>query len=275
MDTFGVLKNLLENGPPGIAPKLNALAHQLRQSNPVASSFGGYVPLGGGPEYRKMDLVNQQQLQADEWARENPGKGMLYALLSGGTPGGAATVFHGSPHRFSKFDLSKVGTGEGAQAYGHGLYLAENPAVAKSYQVPVAAERRGATEGNLYQVDLPDPVIEKMLDWDKPLSQQNPHVRASLQKVTHPAVQRALQRDWTGHKLVTTLEQALSKEQQVPGSLPGVTQRVGGPQATTQLLRDAGIPGTQYLDAGSRGAGTGTRNYVAFDDALVRILGRE
>src|SRR5687767_3158774 len=37
------------------------------------------------------------------------------------------TVFHGSPHKFDKFDMSKVGTGEGAQAYGHGLYFAENP----------------------------------------------------------------------------------------------------------------------------------------------------
>ena len=44
------------------------------------------------------------------------------------------TVYHGSPHKFDKFDASKIGTGEGAQAYGHGLYLAESPDVAKSYQ---------------------------------------------------------------------------------------------------------------------------------------------
>ncbi len=49
-------------------------------------------------------------------------------------PGAPATVWHGSPHRFDKFDSSKIGTGEGAQAYGHGLYFAENPAVAQEYQ---------------------------------------------------------------------------------------------------------------------------------------------
>ena len=38
-------------------------------------------------------------------------------------------AFHSSPHDFDKFDLSKIGTGEGAQVYGHGLYFAENPAV--------------------------------------------------------------------------------------------------------------------------------------------------
>src|SRR3990167_2027108 len=46
---------------------------------------------------------------------------------------GGLTAFHGSPHKFDKFDMSKVGAGEGAQAYGHGLYFAENPEVAKSY----------------------------------------------------------------------------------------------------------------------------------------------
>ena len=38
-------------------------------------------------------------------------------------------AFHSSPHDFDKFDLAKIGTGEGAQVYGHGLYFAENPAV--------------------------------------------------------------------------------------------------------------------------------------------------
>ena len=43
------------------------------------------------------------------------------------------TVYHGTPHRFSKFDSSKIGTGEGAQMYGRGLYFAEHPKVAKRY----------------------------------------------------------------------------------------------------------------------------------------------
>jgi len=45
------------------------------------------------------------------------------------------TAYHGTPHTIKgKFDISKVGTGEGAQAYGHGMYFAENPNVAKEYQ---------------------------------------------------------------------------------------------------------------------------------------------
>jgi hypothetical protein len=43
-------------------------------------------------------------------------------------------AYHGSPHDFDRFDMSKIGTGEGAQAYGHGLYFADNPEVAASYK---------------------------------------------------------------------------------------------------------------------------------------------
>ena len=43
-------------------------------------------------------------------------------------------AYHGSPHEFEKFDTSKIGTGEGAQAFGHGLYFAEAEPVAQSYR---------------------------------------------------------------------------------------------------------------------------------------------
>ncbi|MBI2749750.1 MAG: hypothetical protein HYX43_10545 [Burkholderiales bacterium] len=42
-------------------------------------------------------------------------------------------AYHGSPHDFAKFSTEKIGTGEGAQAYGWGLYFAENPSVAGDY----------------------------------------------------------------------------------------------------------------------------------------------
>lgn len=51
-----------------------------------------------------------------------------------GMPMFSIRAFHGSPHDFDRFDLSKIGTGEGAQAYGHGLYFAESEGVAKQYR---------------------------------------------------------------------------------------------------------------------------------------------
>ena len=42
-------------------------------------------------------------------------------------------AYHGSPHNFDSFSSDAIGTGEGAQAFGHGLYFAENPEVAAGY----------------------------------------------------------------------------------------------------------------------------------------------
>jgi hypothetical protein len=144
-------------------------------------------------------------------------------------------VYHGSPHRFEEFDASKIGTGEGAQAYGHGIYFAENPNVAEGYRktlgeqqnpykANVAMSRMAALvdefdgdvekaadrfmqsvyetpktkakmrqnlidefqtyspKGQLYKADLPDEMVDRMLDWDKPLSEQSPKVRQAIKE---------------------------------------------------------------------------------------------
>lgn len=44
------------------------------------------------------------------------------------------SAYHGSPHKFDKFSLEAIGTGEGAQAYGWGLYFSGEKSVAEFYQ---------------------------------------------------------------------------------------------------------------------------------------------
>lgn len=43
-------------------------------------------------------------------------------------------AWHGSPHDFEKFDSNAIGTGEGAQGYGHGLYFADDKRTAEGYK---------------------------------------------------------------------------------------------------------------------------------------------
>tara|TARA_R110000765_G_scaffold112508_1_gene204724 strand:- start:2028 stop:3146 length:1119 start_codon:yes stop_codon:yes gene_type:complete len=43
-------------------------------------------------------------------------------------------AYHGSPYDFDRFSTEQIGTGEGAQAYGQGLYFAESENVAKQYR---------------------------------------------------------------------------------------------------------------------------------------------
>jgi hypothetical protein len=66
--------------------------------------------------------------------------------MRGRQPELAQSAYHGSPHKFDKFTTDHMGSGEGAQAYGWGLYFAGEKAVAKYYQ----------------EVLAPDPVIQDL-----------------------------------------------------------------------------------------------------------------
>lgn len=78
------------------------------------------------------------------------GKGdYLKALLAAAGVGAVAapedaeaiTAWHGSPYKFTRFLKDKIGTGEGAQAYGHGLYFAGDKNVADYYKNTVGNNR--------------------------------------------------------------------------------------------------------------------------------------
>lgn len=86
------------------------------------------------------------------------------------------TAYHGTAADFDKFDIGKIGTGEGAQAYGHGLYFAEADLVGKEYKeglgkiVKYAGEpllkgnKQVGTTGNQ---DLDDFIMMELGDIDK------------------------------------------------------------------------------------------------------------
>jgi hypothetical protein len=81
-----------------------------------------------------------------------PGLGLDSAamkVLADMQPAGI-TAYHGSPHSFDQFSTDAVGTGEGAQAYGHGLYFAENEGTARSYRDALAAPQ---FDGGPYDYD--------------------------------------------------------------------------------------------------------------------------
>jgi hypothetical protein len=63
-------------------------------------------------------------------------------------------AYHGSPHKFDKFTMSHIGSGEGAQAYGWGLYFAGDKEVAEFYRNKLA-------EGTVPLVDALAPEIGK------------------------------------------------------------------------------------------------------------------
>jgi hypothetical protein len=208
-------------------------------------------------------------------------------------------AYHGSPHDFSAFDLSKIGTGEGAQAYGHGLYMAGNEATAKSYKGagPEASRQRDIINGQLSsvaremdQVGYGDPTLrakyndllakrdnlghmyevninadpEHFLDWDKPLSEQSQSVKDAAQKLFPQGRTSWGFEPKTGENVV----RAISGEMARRSGRPITSDPIAGANA----LREAGIPGIKYLDQGSRATGEGSYNYAVFNDKLIDIV---
>lgn len=225
-------------------------------------------------------------------------------------------AYHGSPHSFDKFDASKIGTGEGMQAYGRGLYFAEKEGVAQSYRdaltkqatppipdsvkTPLRAldnlgfdtsreamqairthpdwmdrwdvvPSRSADEaalakaveahlaaakktGSMYQVDI-SAEPEHFLDWEKPVSEQSKTVQDAVSKL--PDYAKPLDAEEAANVTGQRLHQRLVNKL--------------GEDGAAEVLKKTGIPGVKYLDAGSRVAGDGTRNYVVFDDKHVNI----
>ena len=218
----------------------------------------------------------------------------------------APIAYHGSPHEFTQFDASKIGTGQGAQSYGHGLYFAENPEVAKSYahdmknamvsynnpayggkhvifQGDTAVSTHTSADAankalakinanNLYQVNIPDEHVAKMLDWDKPLGEQAPEVRKALEPVLNEIMVGPILKkvDPNASAMSTQFVQNMTGAQihKVLGDKYGYGEKL------SEILNATGIPGIKYLDQGSRTAwveavGDGTYKVHGVDTAGI------
>lgn len=64
-------------------------------------------------------------------------------------------AYHGSPHDFDEFDIAHLGTGEGVQAYGHGLYFAGNEGIAKHYKNVLSTRNKVHPDDEAVQKFLP------------------------------------------------------------------------------------------------------------------------
>ena len=99
--------------------------------------YQGKVSMYGDDGHTNPEIINRS---ADLAGMVTLGAGAVPAEANSLRAG--IKAYHGSPHDFDRFDLSKIGTGEGAQAYGHGLYFADNEAVARSYRDTISKQKR-------------------------------------------------------------------------------------------------------------------------------------
>lgn len=206
-------------------------------------------------------------------------------------------AYHGSPYDFDRFDLSKIGSGEGNQVYGHGLYFAENPAVATGYKaagqpsylgadrisaaqqllkdaggdragaLSLAQARMSATtkygEGKLWQ-----DVINNFdhLVGTGPGKMYEVNLNASPEQFINWDQPLAQQPPQVGTALGNVVDQTYKpgfyKDFSTAGAdFKDVVQHLDNidPADLSQALARASVPGVRYLDAGSRSAGVGSR----------------
>ena len=258
--------------------------------------FGGSESIGSGME--SMGMVSPERHMVGEL-----GAGLVDPFSTAATGAKLAhgmtalmplmTAYHGSPYKFTAFDPAKIGTGEGAQAYGHGLYVAENPKVAEGYKETLkgkqfsrivqngrndydvvtpdgqvlaknvylgqAHKAKNAFDSNVgavYKVDLPDEHIEKMLDWDKSWKQQPKNVQDAI-------------------NIDNLLKYYKAEDLPTSQVLYHANQNMS-PKDFAKFLSDKGVPGIKYLDEQSRATGEGTRNFVIFpgNEDKLKILSR-
>lgn len=112
-----------QQDPNSLSPLDRALNNYIQKGDaPLAYLMRGDAK-GLLQDLNTPKPVNMTQDMTNAALNFNPIMGLL-----------GTTAYHGSPYLFDKFDIKKVGTGEGAQVYGHGMYFAENPEVAKQYK---------------------------------------------------------------------------------------------------------------------------------------------
>lgn len=121
-------------GAPGLGEHYVAPTYQeiLASDNPfkaLLEAIGSHLVGPGRPK----SVAGQDPLGLEAWQQ---GKGPMPIMMGTIDEVGPRGIraYHGSPHDFHAFDSSKIGTGEGAQAYGHGLYFAENEGTAQAYK---------------------------------------------------------------------------------------------------------------------------------------------
>jgi len=127
-------------------------------------------------------------------------------------------------------------------------------------------------KGGVYRLDIPDEVVPDLLDLDKGLDQQLPAVQERLNKVLKEFDPYDISK-WPQESPETWALAASSSTAPVQtGTYYKALRLAIGDDEAARLLEEVGIPGVKYLDAGSRAAGEGTRNFAIFaEDVLKRI----
>lgn len=175
-----------------------------------------------------------------------------------------AGTYHGTAADFRKFNHKFMGSGEGAQAYGWGTYLAQRLGIAKGYWSADVARKNNLPKGSLLRVDT---AVDQrdLLDWNKPLSAQ-PEILKLLQENMSPEVISTLEeaynddlKNLSGDDFYRGLQALERQDGLISDQFKDIEDynnrlaNVGSKQLVSTYLDEiVGIPGLKFFDAKSR-----------------------
>jgi hypothetical protein len=284
-------------------------------SEQTGEKFSSLPPVVSGNPIARLGQ-GSARYAGEQYAKPIAEKGLtMYEqgkLTPGMNPISQMEAWHGSPHLIKdKFNLEKVGTGEGAQMYGHGTYFATDQEVAKpfvprdmKYEQQLMDFYKKAEKKNDYATME---VLESAMLHSTPneLLQQFPQQAAVIEKIKSipqkgylykvdiPDEQIPMMLDWDKPlsqqpKLLEVLKDnpAIAQELQTGKTFDKLKGSdaylaiassfdVGQKEAyklASENLRKLGVPGIRYSENTSRNKGQGTTNFVSFQPETVKIL---
>lgn len=168
------------------------------------------------------------------------------------------TAYHGSGANFDKFNTSEYGlSGDGAMAFGYGVYVSNSESIAKSY-----AGRQG--ERNLYKVEIPD---GNYISWDKTVS------KSQKENVKNELYKKLIEEDYKGaeKEIFTELNTAFGDELDGKYLYGTVSSYIGSNKETSKFFKNIGFSGIEYPAGTFSGERQNAVNYVIFDDEDIKI----
>lgn len=179
------------------------------------------------------------------------------------------TAFHGTPYDFIKFQNKNIGSGEGNQSFGFGLYFTSNKDVAQYYALTI-----GKGKGTIYTVKITD---GQFFDWYKPLSDDFKElfiIKAKENNLYEMPIKRILTPNGIKNKNLP-IEDAINYFPNGKFFYENLSLLLKSDRNASMFLADLGFVGIMY-DVGSfLNKRTDGKNYVVFNDNDVEIINKE
>tara|TARA_R100001086_G_scaffold80973_3_gene39635 strand:+ start:241 stop:1923 length:1683 start_codon:yes stop_codon:yes gene_type:complete len=168
---------------------LPSFAENVRQGNLLDAGLqtlgaGGDVMLAAAPFAPVLVAPAAAMKGASQLGKALKGSSKASKTVDDVKPGDIAKVepptdtqpgiiaFHGSGADFDQFRMDKMGTGEGAQVFGYGLYFTDTEDIAKFYKNKISEDRFETPDGRLFDPYEPQ--------GDGTLRIKNPNIRTSI-----------------------------------------------------------------------------------------------